>query len=237
MAKTLRAESAFENVILRRLSPDQREALSSHLRPVKLAVRQVLYEPDRPMEYAYFVEDGMISVVSVMSDGRTVEVGTIGREGMLGSTMLLGADRVPYQCFVQIAGRGNRMSAATLLSECERDEALRRLILNYQAAFLTMAMQGTACNGLHNIQQRCCRWILMSQDRMKSDVIALTHEFLGMMLGVRRASVSDVLLPLQERGWLKSTRGEITILDRKGLESGACECYGLVSKQFQRMLD
>jgi CRP-like cAMP-binding protein len=236
MAKNLRPSGAYQNVILQRLSLEQQESIGHHLTPLDLKINQVIYEPDQPIEYAYFVEQGLVSIVSNL-DGDTIEVSAIGREGMVGSVLLLGVDSVPYQYFVQIAGHGYRISADILKEECRRNDVLRDMILKYQAAFLTMAMQGAACNGLHQIQQRCCRWILMSQDRVRSDVVPLTHEFLGMMLGVRRASVSDVLQPMQERGWLKSSRGEITILDRKALESTVCECYRLISKQYHRMLD
>jgi CRP-like cAMP-binding protein len=235
MAKSSRPSGAYENVILQRLSPEQQESIRPHLRPLDFKIRQVVYEPDQPIEYAYFVEQGMISIVSSM-DGDTIEVSTIGREGMAGSVLLLGVDQVPYQYFVQMAGHGYKISAGILKEECRRNDLLRDLILRYQAAFLTMAMQGAACNGLHQIQQRCCRWILMSQDRVRSDVVPLTHEFLGMMLGVRRASVSEILQPMQERGWLTSSRGEIRVLNREALELAVCECYRLISRQYQRLL-
>jgi CRP-like cAMP-binding protein len=171
-----------------------------------------------------------------MDDGRSIEVGTIGREGMTGASILLSADRTPYQYYIQIAGNGYRIKAALLKVEAEQNSELRTLLFRYQAAFLTQTMQAAACNGLHNIQQRCCRWILMSRDRVNSETVPLTHEFLGLMLGVRRASVSDVLKPMQDRGWIRSQRGEIAVLDRKGLESGVCECYGLIAKQYAEIL-
>jgi CRP-like cAMP-binding protein len=155
---------------------------------------------------------------------------------MTGACILLSADRVPYQYYIQMAGNGYRIKAALLKVEAEQNPELRTLMFRYQATFLTQTMQAAACNGLHNIQQRCCRWILMSQDRVDSETVPLTHEFLGLMLGVRRASVSDVLKPLQERGWIRSQRGQIAILNRKGLESGSCECYGLIVKQYADVL-
>lgn len=209
---------------------------SRHLEPVQFDVKWVLYEPGQRMQYAYFPEAGMVSVVSIMDDGRCIEVGTIGREGMAGVSILLSADRVPYQYYVQIAGNGYRIKAALLKLEAEQKPELQSLLFHYQAAFLTQTMQAAACNGLHNIQQRCCRWILMSRDRVDSEAIPLTHEFLGLMLGVRRASVSEVLQPLQTRGWIRSQRGEITVLDRKGLETGSCECYRLIAKQYAELL-
>jgi CRP-like cAMP-binding protein len=236
MAKTQRPSGAFRNTLLANLSSGTMADFSRHLEPVQFDVKWVLYEPGQRMQYAYFPEAGMVSVVSIMDDGRCIEVGTIGREGMAGVSILLSADRVPYQYYVQIAGNGYRIKAALLKLEAEQKPELQSLLFHYQAAFLTQTMQAAACNGLHNIQQRCCRWILMSRDRVDSEAIPLTHEFLGLMLGVRRASVSEVLQPLQTRGWIRSQRGEITVLDRKGLETGSCECYRLIAKQYAELL-
>jgi CRP-like cAMP-binding protein len=236
MAKAQRPFGAFSNALLSHLSPETIAVLSRHLEPVRFDIKLVLHEPQQRMQYAYFPEAGMVSVVSIMDDGRSIEVGTVGREGMTGASILLCADRIPYQYYVQIAGNGYRIKAALLKVEADQNSEIRTLLFRYQAAFLTQTMQAAACNGLHNIQQRCCRWILMSQDRVDSETVPLTHEFLGLMLGVRRASVSDVLKPLQARGWIRSQRGEIAILDRKGLESGSCECYGLITKQYSELL-
>jgi CRP-like cAMP-binding protein len=235
MAKS-QASSDFRNLILSRLSLDSRQHLGSNLRPIRLEVKQVIYEPNRPIKYVYFVETGMISVVSVMSDGRSIEVGTIGREGMAGAAFVLGAKTLPYQYFVQLPGHGHRVEVAVLKDVADRDREFRALVTRYQLAFHTESMQSTACNGLHSVTQRCCRWLLRSQDRINGDTVPLTHEFLALMLGVRRASVSDVLRPLQERGWVKSSRGEITIVDRKGLESGSCECYDIISEEQKKLL-
>jgi CRP-like cAMP-binding protein len=237
MAEISPSSRAFENAILRRLSKAQQESLRPHLRPIEFKIHQVLYEPEQRIEDVYFVEQGLISVVSFMADASTIEVSVIGHEGVAGGIAILEVDRCAHQYFVPIAGHGYRIAVATLKSECKRNARLHELILKYQGGFLTIAMQVSACNGLHSVLQRCCRWILMSQDRLQSAVLPLTHEFLGMMLGVRRASVSEVLQPLQEHGWLKSSRGEITILDRKAIESQACECYEIISNQYQRMLD
>src|SRR5436190_14496006 len=177
MAKIQRPAGAFKNSLLSRLSSEVIVGFSRQLEPIRFEKKLVLYEPGQPIRYAYFPETGMISVVSAMGDGRSIEVGTIGREGMAGATLLLSADRVPYQYYVQIVGDGYRIKAALLKVEAERAPELRTLIFQYQAAFLTQAMQTAACNGLHNVQQRCCRWILMSQDKVQSETVPLTHEF------------------------------------------------------------
>jgi CRP-like cAMP-binding protein len=235
MAKS-KSRGDFRNVILSRLAPENLDGLRPHLHPIELKVKQVIYQPNRPIKDAYFVETGMISVVSVMDDGRSIEVGTIGREGLAGAVVVFGAETVPHQYYVQIAGHGHRIDAAALKDAAKEDDELRDSICRGQVAFHTQTIQSAACNGLHSVTQRCCRWLLMSQDRINGDDVPLTHEFLSLMLGVRRASVSEVLGPLQDRGWIKSNRGTITITNRKGLKSGCCECYDIVAKQQEQLL-
>jgi CRP-like cAMP-binding protein len=225
------------NVLLSKLPREQFESLKPGLQLVDLEPPVVVFEANQPVRHAYFPESGMISVVSVMADGRSIEIGTIGREGVAGGTLLMDVDQVPYRYFTQIKGRSYRIEATRLIDFVARSPELRSLVLRYEAAFLTQSMQGAACNGLHTVQQRCCRWLLTARDRCDSDEIALTHEFLAMMLGVRRASVSDVLGPLQEAGLVSSNRGLITILNRPGLEAGTCECYPIIADQQRRLLN
>jgi CRP-like cAMP-binding protein len=172
-----------------------------------------------------------------MNDGSTIEVGTIGREGMSGAMLLMETDAMPYRYFVQIDGHAMRISAAHLKQAAQRSTELRRLILRYQSVVLAQSWQAAACNGLHSVQQRCCRWLLIAHDRSDTDEIPLTHEFLAMMLGVRRASVSDVLRPLQEAGCVSSARGLITILNRAGLETDTCECYRVMVNQVAHLVN
>lgn len=235
MAKTQRPSGAYKNSILARLPAAQLAKLTPHLVPITLETKHVLYEPNKTIRYAYFVESGMVSVVSIMKNGRCIEVGTIGSEGMVGAVLVLTTSVVPHQYFVQIAGSGYRIAATKLKAVAEHNREMRERILHYQAAFLSQTMQTAACNGLHSIQQRCCRWLLLSHDRADSNPFVLTHEFLAIMLGVRRASVTDMLQPLQARGLIESHRGEITVLKRKGLESGSCECYQVISKQYAHL--
>jgi CRP-like cAMP-binding protein len=236
MATSLRPPSDYANLVLSNLSAHSIDDVARHLQPAKFDIRQDIYRPNEPMRYVYFIESGMISIVSIMDDGRSIEVGTIGKESMVGATLLLGVDSTPYHYFVQIAGHGYRLEAAVFLTAVERNLELRQSVLRCEAAYVSQAMQTAACNGLHSITQRCCRWLLMSQDRVQADSFALTHEFLALMLGVRRASVTEVLKPLQERGWIETSRGEIRVVDRKGLELGSCECYRMIAEQQKRSL-
>jgi CRP-like cAMP-binding protein len=231
MAKPPHPRINSVNALLTQLPREQFADLFSELQLVELEVRQVLYEPNRAIRYAYFPESGMVSIVAFMEDGASIEVGTIGQEGMIGGMIVMESDRVPHRYFVQVAGRAHRIEASWLKEASDRQPLLRKLILRYEADMITQSMQLIACNGMHSIHQRCCRWLLMACDRSATDEIPLTHEFLALMLGVRRASVSDVLRPLQEAGLIRSARGHITILDRKGLEAGSCECYRAITER------
>lgn len=237
MANFAQPPIAPQNALLSKLPADQLKSLQRSLQLVEFEVPEVLYEPNQPIRYAYFPESGMVSVVSVMEDGRSIEVGTIGREGIAGGVVLMDADRLPHRYFIQANGRAQRIDATQLKKEVERLPDLRKLILRHEALFLMQSMQGAACNGLHGVQQRCCRWLLMARDRSESDELSLTHEFLAMMLGVRRASISEVLGPLQESGLVSSVRGRITILNRAGLEAGSCECYKIIAEHQRQFLN
>lgn len=224
------------NLLLSRLSPEQREAFCERAKRVELGARHVLYEPNRPMRHAYFPESGIISVVCLMRNGDSIEVHSIGRDGMAGASLLAGVDHTAYRHFVQVEGSAFQMDAGKLREFAAEHSEFAGLIQRYQTALLMQTMQSVACNGTHSVQQRCCRWLLLAADRSNSEELTVTHEFLALMLGVRRASVTDVLRPLQESGLVSSTRGRITILDRAGLEAGSCECYQATTDQMARIL-
>jgi CRP-like cAMP-binding protein len=224
------------NLILAFLPLDESERLAGHLEPVELNQGTLLYESHAPVEHVYFVEQGMISIVSTLQNGASIEVGTIGREGMAGLSVILGVEAMPFRHTVQVPGKARRMNAAALVSELKAKGTLARLLNHYLAAFTTQAMQGIACNGLHSVVQRCCRWLLTTQDRIGSRELNITHEFLAQMLGVRRASVTEVLRPLQADGLIRSSRGKVVILDAKRLADASCECYGVIRREYQRLL-
>ncbi len=224
------------NRLLAMLPPDEYGRLLSYLQPVTLELRQVLQKARAPIEYAYFPTSGATSFLTVMEGGAAIEVGTVGSEGMVGSTAVLGvAVTSPHQVIVQVAGAGLRVEAAVLTRAAVRDGGLRRVLALYHAAFLAQVSQSVACNGLHPVGRRCCRWLLVTHDRVEGDAMPLTHEFLGFMLGVRRASVTEVLGPLRDRGLIRYARGVITVLDRAGLEAASCECYRTVRDEYDRI--
>jgi CRP-like cAMP-binding protein len=224
------------NQLLARLPAGEYERLSPHLHAVQFDFRQVLYEARSPIDYAYFPVRGTASALTVMDDGSSIEVATVGNEGMVGLTVFLGEGSSPNKVIIQVAGDGLRVKADVLKMEAGRDGPLRDVLLRYHNAYLTQVSYSVACNGLHVVQQRCCRWLLMTQDRVDNDRLPLTHEFLAIMLGVRRPTVTEVLRPLQDRKLIQIGRGLIRVVDREGLEAISCECYQRVREEFTRLL-
>ncbi|HEX4144762.1 MAG TPA: Crp/Fnr family transcriptional regulator [Pirellulales bacterium] len=227
--------SSGRNLILARLPLADCQRLMARMRPVRLDFKQILYKATAPIDYVYFPLSGAASALTVMQDGSAIEVATIGNEGVIGNSVLFAGKTSPNELIVQVAGEALRMDADVLPQEAEKDSPLHRLLLSYNQVFLMQISQSVACNGLHPIQQRCCRWLLITLDRMQSNVVPLTHEFLAIMLGVRRASVTDVLHPLHEQGLVNNSRGAITILDRAGLEKLSCECYRRLRDEFDQL--
>lgn len=225
------------NRILAALPANELERLGSQLELVELELKEVLIDPNREIGDVYFVEDGLVSILGVMSDGSAVETATVGHEGMVGLPVFLGAASMAAQAFAQVPGRAYRLSASALREEIGRGGALAALLGRYTQALFTLVAQSSACNRLHPVEQRCARWLLMTHDRVGRDTFELTHLFLSQMLGVRRATVTEAAGELQRRGLIDYTRGRITVVDRPGLERAACECYGVISAEFARLLD
>ena len=172
-------------------------------------MKHVLFKARSPIDYAYFPNRGVVSALTVMEDGRAIEVATIGDEGMVGLPLLVGGKTTANRVIVQVPGEAVRMAEDVLRDEVSRDSPLRQVLVLYHTAFLAQVSQAVACNGLHSVHQRCCRWLLMTQDRAHSDVFPMTHEFLAEMLGVRRSTVSEVLEPFQEKGLIRYSQGEM----------------------------
>ncbi|MEP0918283.1 Crp/Fnr family transcriptional regulator [Leptolyngbya sp. DQ-M1] len=225
-----------QNKLLRALSQEEYEQLSPHLEFVTLPFKHVLYEPHQSVDYVYFLNHGVVSMVTITEEGETVEAATIGNEGMAGIHVLLGVNHLSLQAIAQVAGNGMRMRVDAFRRVVTPDTRLYELLLRYIQALISQLSQTVACNRLHSVEERCCRWLLMCHDRVPTDEFFLTQELLSQMLGVRRASVSVVAAILQKAGLITYSRGRIRILDRQGLESASCECYHLVKIEFDRLL-
>ena len=224
------------NRLLSLLSDNDYERLRPHLSPVVLDYRKSLYEASRPIEHVYFPIDGVASLVITTSDGASAEVGTIGNEGFVGLPVCLGDRDAPSSVYVQVPGTALRIDARIFRGELERSPTLNLVMLRYAHAFFNQVAQSAACAHLHRVEQRCCRWLLMTRDRMPSGDFLLTHEFLGMMLGVRRTTVTDVMGALQKAGLIRYRRGHVSILDHEELRQRACECYEISKLEFDRLL-
>jgi CRP-like cAMP-binding protein len=225
-----------QNQLLAALSETEYQRLVPNLELVSLPLHKVIYEPGELITHVYFPHQALVSLVSLMEDGSTVEVGLVGNEGMVGLPVIWGGDTTTTKAFVQIADSGSRMKASLLKIEFDRGDQLQTLLLRYMQALHTQISQLAACNRLHMIEGRLARWLLSVHDRMQKDEFPLTQEFIGQMLGTRRAGVSEAAGVLSQGGMIRYTRGKITILDRPKLEATACECYALVKSEFTRLL-
>jgi CRP-like cAMP-binding protein len=223
----------YKNRVLAALPEAEIERLQPHLSPVTLKLRTQLL--DGRNDHAYFLEEGLATVVLTLANGATVEVGVIGIEGVVGLPILLGAESMPGETFIQVEASGFRMEARYLKAEFERAGMLRTHLQKYVLANLVQSAQGAACNRLHTISERLARWLLTCRDRIQSDCMPLTHEFLGQMLGAPRTTVTLAAGTLQQAGLIDYSRGHVTIKNRAELENAACECYRTVRDEFQRL--
>ena len=223
------------NHLLEALAVTEREALMAHLRPAHLIVKTVLFDPGQPIQYVHFPVDGVISLVTPLADGNIVEVATIGNEGLVGVPLVPGGS-LAVRAISQVGGRTLRMEAGQFLKELERLSGFRALVQKYVQALFGQISQAAACNRLHSNEERLSRWLLMSHDRVGTDTFPITHEFLGQMLGSRRATVTLSAGLLQSAGLIRYHRGRVTIVDREGLESVSCECYGIIKAALDRVV-
>ncbi len=223
----------YKNRVLSALPKEEIDRLAPHLSPMSLTTHTQLLDGDS--SHAYFLEEGLASVVLTLDNGDTVEVGVIGIDGVVGLPVLLGADTMPGQTFIQVAGSGYRIDAQFLKKEFERPGQLRTLLQKFIIAHLIQSSQGAACNRLHTIHERLARWILTCQDRVQSNEVHLTHEFLGQMLGAPRTTVTLAAGMLHNAGMIEYSRGRITVKNRPELEAAACECYATVRDEFRRL--
>jgi CRP-like cAMP-binding protein len=229
-------EGVERNRLLGALSAEEREDILPLLEAVPLVDGMPIHEPYEPITDVYFPISGVVSMVSEMRDG-TVEVGTVGREGMTGLPLVLHANTMPSRAFVQVPGHAYRMRGVDLCAALRRSPRIERLVYRYVLAMFDQAAQHAACNRLHALEERCARWLLMTHDRVDGDVLPLKQQFLAEMLGVHRPAVTIAAGDLQKAGVIRYTRGKVTVLDREALEDAACECYGIISRRDAELLD
>jgi CRP-like cAMP-binding protein len=227
---------AIENRLISCLPPEIYDRLRPNLQPVALSLGEVVYEPGGRPEYVYFPTGAVVSLLYTTTSGATAEVGLTGKDGIVGIALFLGGDTTPNRAIVQIAGSAFKMRAEILQNEFARGGAVQQLLLRYIQALITQISQTAVCNRLHAMEKRLCRWLLLSHDLVESDELAMTQEFISNMLGGRRESVTVAAARLQDAGLIRYSRGQITILNRPGLESAVCECYRIVRAEFDRLL-
>jgi CRP-like cAMP-binding protein len=230
------ADASKENGLLAALPLVDARRWLPHLEPVELPLGKVLYEPGTTTTHVYFPTTSIVSLLYVMEDGASAEIAVVGREGIVGVSLFMGGESTPSSAVVQSGGHGFRLSAKLMMQEFARSTAVLHLMLRYTQALLTQMAQTAVCNRHHSLDQQLCRWLLLSVDRLTGDAIEMTQELIANMLGVRREGVTQAAGHLQEAGLIRYRRGHITVLDRAGLERRVCECYGVVKKEYDRLL-
>jgi CRP-like cAMP-binding protein len=230
-----KADKTPQNKILAALPSKEYQRLLPHLTPISLGIGETLYETEETIKHVYFPNWGVVSLVTHMAEGTSVEVGLIGNEGMVGLSVVLGDDVSQNHAIVQIADGAMRMKTRALKTELKHGGKLQSLLLRYSLILLKQVSQTAACNRNHNLGERLARWLLLCQDRVGGNELRLTQEFLAQMLGTRRSRVSEAAIIVQNAGLIRYSRGIITILDREGLEEFVCECYQVVKAEFDRL--
>lgn len=236
MAKSPSRSEYRTNQLLATLEPADFAVLEPHLETVKLAKGMILYETGDSMRYAYFPQDAVVSLITLLTDGKMVEVAVFGREALFGLTGVLATSRSLGRYVVQVSGTASRVDTEVLRQVLKTQPATRELCLRFIEALLAQALQSMACNTVHSVEVRCCRWILTLHDRTGREALPLTHEHLSQMLGVQRSTVSLVTGSLQNAGLIQQGRGVITVTDRLGLEQAVCGCYGIMRQRFEQIL-
>ncbi|MGZ5065160.1 MAG: Crp/Fnr family transcriptional regulator [Usitatibacter sp.] len=231
------SDIAFRNGILGALAQTEYRRLVALMERVELERGDVVYQANRDIHYVYFPEDAVIAMVDTLEDGRTVEVGVIGSEGMVGINIFLGGVTTPDKAVVQLSGAAFRMASTALRKELRFGSPLQRLLLQYTQVFLAVMSQSVACSQFHRLDQRLARWILTMDDYAHPNTLTMSHEFIAQFLGVRRAGVAGAASLFRSEGLIDYRRGRITVMDRAGLERRSCECYRFIRDQHQALRD
>jgi CRP-like cAMP-binding protein len=218
------------------LEPEDLAYLEPHLTIIVMDRGQILYEVGETITHTYFPHDAMVSLVTMMRDGKSAEMAIFGCEGLFGLVSAFVSSQAFGRYIVQLGGTASRIELSRMHEAMAARPMIRQLVLRYTEALMAQTLQTVACNAVHSVETRCCRWILMSQDRVGEAELPLTHEFLAEMLGVQRSTVSEVTRSLQEKGLIQQGRGLITVIDRPALQQAACECYAVIRQKYQQLL-
>ncbi len=228
--------NALENHLLAALPDDEFARVKTKLEFVSFKLDDVLYESGAKMGYAFFPTTAIISMLYIMENGRTAEIGVVGNDGLMGNALFMGGDTTTSRAICQSAGVAFRMKAKDVKAEFALGGMFQQMVLRYTQALLTQISQTAVCNRLHSVEQQLCRWLLLAHDRIDSDTLFMTHDLISNMLGVRREGVTMAAQKLAKRKLIKNGRGTITIVDRQGLEEAVCECYKVVNDEYNRLL-
>jgi CRP-like cAMP-binding protein len=236
MTRSFASPAPKANRLLAALPDENYEALLPLLEGVQLPLGMVVYESGGAQGYVYFPTSSIVSLLYVLADGASAEIAVTGSEGLVGIALFMGGETTPSRAVVQSAGHGYRLRAAELKRQFETGGALQHLLLRFTQALITQMTQTAVCNRHHAVDQQLCRWLLLSLDRLAGNELVMTQELIANMLGVRREGVTEAAGKLQDEGLIRYSRGRITVLDRQQLEARVCECYGVVKKEYDRLL-
>lgn len=236
MPASVTEEVARKNHLLAGITNEEMARLLPHLQPVSLSLGKVIYESGEKLDYIYFPTTAIISLLYIMESGATAEIGVVGNDGLIGIAIFMGGDTTPNRAVVQSAGKALKMKSQEMKHEFTRGGPFHNQCLRYTQALITQISQTAVCNRLHSVDQQLCRWLLLSHDRLPSDRLIMTHDLIANMLGVRREGITHAAKRLQRAGYISYVRGDMTILDRTGLEADVCECYQVVRTEYERLL-
>jgi CRP-like cAMP-binding protein len=226
----------LRNQLVARMRPEDWALLAPNMEPITLKERQVVEVPGKPITHVHFLEVGVVSVVAVNQEDHRIEVGVIGNEGMTGVPLVMGDTKAQHSAYMQIPGNGNRIAAAPFAEALRKSPSLTALMLKSAQAFMIQTAHTALANGRAKLEERLARWLLMAHDRMDSDAVPLTHEFLAVMLGVRRAGVTVALHSFEQRGFISMRRGQLTLINRAGIEQVAGSFYGMPEAELKRLM-
>lgn len=236
MLATAIPHQALKNHLLAALPADEFARVQTKLKPVSFDLGEVLYESGDKLDFVHFPTTAITSLLYIMENGATAEIGVIGNDGVCGHALFLGGNSMTNRGVIQSAGDAFKMSAKDLQAEFELGKMFQKMLLRYTQALMTQISQTAVCNRLHSLEQQLCRWLLLSHDRLDSDKLVMTHDLISNMLGVRREGVTLAAQKLANRKLIKNIRGTIMVVDRQGLEEAVCECYDVVNNEYNRLL-